>query len=63
MGKISNYTKKILLSFDNIDNLANDHEQFLKFLNEIASPKVKIIFTSNIFQMEILSEGFSVKKI
>jgi hypothetical protein len=63
MGKISNYTKKILLSFDNIDNLANDHEQFLKFLNEIASPKVKIIFTSNIFQMEILNEGFSVKKI
>jgi hypothetical protein len=63
MGKISNFSKKILLSFDNIDNLANDHEQFLKFLNEIASPKVKIIFTSNIFQMDILNEGFSVKKI
>lgn len=50
MGKISNFSKKILFSFDNIDNLGkSDHEQFLKFLNEIASPKVKIIFTSNIF--------------
>ena len=62
--RISSSKKKFLFSFDNIDHLEKtNHEQFLKFLYEISSSKVKIIFTSNKFQMDIINENFSVKKI
>ena len=54
----------MLLSIDNIDHLNQDnYEKFLSFLMEVASPELKIVFTSSKFNPELFNEGFAVKKI
>lgn len=56
--------KRFLFSIDNIDHLVNEnHEQLLTFFNEIASPQIKVLFTSNKFSVKDFTEGFAVKKI
>jgi hypothetical protein len=40
-----------------------NHEQFLTFIIEIASPHIKVLFTSNKFSVKDFTEGFAVKKI
>ena len=62
--KAGTFKKKFLLSMDNLHHLQGEnHEDFLKFINEIASSHVKVLFTSDMFDMKIFGGGFMVKKI
>jgi len=49
---------------DNLHHLQREnHEKFLKFINEIASRQFKVLFTSDMFDMKCFGDGFMVKKI
>ena len=62
--KVGTLKKKFLLSIDNLHHLQREsQEKFLKLINEIASPQVKVLFTSDQFDMKCFGDGFMVKKI
>lgn len=55
-----------MLSLDNIDHMAKEnYTEFFKFMGEIASPTVKVVFTSAKYSSDLVAdrEGFAVKKI
>lgn len=55
--------QKLLLCFDNIDSLAKNDDQndkeykdMLKFINEIATEKLKVLYTSANFHLNIFKD-------
>ena len=64
--KIRLLKNKFLISLDNVDHLTKEsYTEFFKFMGEIASPTVKVVFTSAKYSSDLAAdrEGFTVKRI